>query len=478
MADSLKRKTVVGVLWSAVDRFSAQGLAFVFSILIARVLLPEDYGVVAMLEIFLAIAQTFIDSGFSNALIRKYDRSEADYNTVFYFNMVISILSYCILFFCAPLISRFYDMPLLTPITRVVSLRLVINAFGSIQGVKLSIELNFKSRAKIRIITSCITGAVGVYLAYSGFGVWAIVWQQIVDSFIGAFALWLIVKWRPRLMFSWTSLSQMFSYGSKLLISGIIGTLYNNIYSLVIGKKYSSADLGSFSKAISFACFPANNISGVVNSVAFPAMSSIQNDKGKLTEFYLQIIRTTMYLVVPITIGIAAVADPLVRTLLTDSWTDLIPLLQIQCFAMIWIPIQGMNSSVLQALGRSDYFLRMAVINRGFGILILIVTMPFGVTAMTVGGVVSALQSVIVNSYYVNREIGVSFMKQLFNLRKIFTHSMIMCVLAYFATFMFDNHLLALVVSVGLGAAYYLLASYIFKFEEITSVIKVLFSKV
>lgn len=276
--ESLKKKTVNGVIWSAIDRFSTQGIQFVFSILIARLLMPSDYGVIAMLGIFLAVSNTFIDSGFGTALVQKANRTETDFSTVFYFNIVVAIIFYALLWLASPYIASFYNIPMLKDVTRVVALTLVFSALGGIQNAKLSIAINFKTRAIISLTSALSTGFMGLYLAYRGYGAWALVFQMVFSSLLNTILLWCFVRWMPSLVFSWQSFRQLFSFGSKLLASALLDTIYNNVYTLVIGKVYSSSSLGLYSRASGLAQYPSSNITGVLQSVTFPVLCSIQND--------------------------------------------------------------------------------------------------------------------------------------------------------------------------------------------------------
>ena len=295
--ESLKKKTVNGVIWSAIDRFSTQGIQFIFSILIARLLMPSDYGVIAMLGIFLAVSQTFIDSGFGTALVQKANRTETDFSTVFYFNIVVAILFYILLWFSSPYIASFYNIPMLEDVTKVVALILLFGALSGIQSAKLSIAINFKTRAKISVISAISTGCVGLYLAYNGYGAWALVFQMVFSSFLGTILLWYFVRWVPKLVFSWQSFRQLFSFGSKLLASALLDTTYNNIYPLVIGKVYSSTSLGLYSRASGLAQYPSSNITGVLQSVTFPVLCSIQNDENRLTDAYRRFIRMSAFII-------------------------------------------------------------------------------------------------------------------------------------------------------------------------------------
>ena len=261
---SLKQKTLSGVLWSCVERFSVQGIQFVIMVIMARILLPSDYGMIGMLAIFIAIAQTLIDSGFSNALIQKKDRSEIDYSTVFYFNIAVGIVLYFILFFSSPLIARFYNTPELTGLTRVLALNLFINSLAVVQRAILSIKIDFKTQAKASFSAAIISGIVGIVMAYTGFGVWSLAVQTVLNAFVNTVLLWIFSKWIPLKVFSFESFKKLFTFGSKLLASGLLDTIYRNIYTIVIGKKFASTDLGYFTRADQFAQFPSSNLTGII----------------------------------------------------------------------------------------------------------------------------------------------------------------------------------------------------------------------
>lgn len=471
---SLKEKTVKGVIWSAVDRFSAQGIQFVFSILIARLLVPEDYGVIAMLNIFLAVSQTFIDSGFGTALIRKIDRTETDFSTVFYFNIAVAVFFYLGLFFAAPAIANFYNTPLLVPVTRVTAINLVIGSLSGIHNAKLSIAIDFKSRAKISIVSAVLTGSVGLWMAYSGYGVWALVVQTVFAGIIRTIMLWIIVKWYPKLVFSWKSFKEMFSFGSKLLASGLLDTLYNNIYTLVVGKVFSSSTLGVYAKAQALAEFPSSNITGVLQNVSFPVLSSIQNDEDKLAGAYKRFIRVSAFVIFPLMLGLSSVADPFIRLLLTDKWENTIYLLQIICFSMMWYPIHAINLNILQVKGRSDYFLKLEIIKKIQGVLILCVTVPMGIIAMSYGQVVSSLISLYLNTYYTKKLIGYGLWDQMKDLLPIFIHSLLMWGLVLLVVNLMPTLWLKLIVGVLSGMIYYIAGAFIMKFPEMNELLVIL----
>lgn len=464
--DSLKGKTAKGIAWSAVDRFSAQGIQFVFNILIARILLPEDYGAVAMLNIFIAIANTFIDSGFTRALIRKKDRTQVDYSTVFFFNIAVSTLFCMILWLAAPLIASFYDIPILTKITRVFSLTLIINSFGAIQGTHLTIELNFRKKAIISIATISAVGSIGLFLASKGFGVWTLVGQCIVSSVVSVSLLWCLSGWRPSLAFSWTSLKEMFGFGSKLLVSSLIDALYNNIYTIVIGKVYNPSSLGVYNRAESFASFPSSNFYGIINSVSFPVLCSIQDQRERLRSSFRQFIRLSAYLVFPMMVGLAVVCDPFINTILNENWQESVPLLRILCFALVLYPFDALNLSFPNILGRSDWYLKVLIINKVVDVLVLVVTIPMGLTALCWGRVVGYGICFFVNTYYTNKLIDYGPLRQLKDMLPIILQSAAMGGLVFLVTRPIQSNPVKLLVGIAVGAVFYLLVSILTKSEE------------
>ena len=471
---SLKDKTVKGVIWSSIDRFSSQGIQFVFSILIARLLVPEDYGVIAMLGIFMAVSQTFIDSGFGTALIRKVDRTETDFSTVFYFNIVVAIAFYLILFLASPAIAKFYNTPLLEIITKIVALNLIIGALSGIHNAKLSIAIDFKSRAKISVVSTLLTGAVGLWMAYAGYGVWALVVQNLFSGIIRTVMLWIIVKWHPQLVFSWKSFKEMFSFGSKLLTSNLISTIYENLYTIVIGKKFSPVDLGFYSRASGLAEFPSSNITGVLQGVTFPVLSSIQNEEDRLADAYKRFIRVSAFVVFPLMIGLAAVADPFIRIVLTDKWEGTIYLLQIICFAMMWYPIHAINLNMLQVKGRSDYFLKLEVIKKVQGVIILLITIPLGIVAMCIGRVVSSIISLVCNTHYTKKLICYGFVSQMRDLLPLLVHSLAMGGLVVLVSHLMPTSWLKLIIGIVVGIVYYISGAYIMRFPEMDELLDIL----
>lgn len=464
---SLKQKTTSALFWSSVERFSNQGISFFFSILLARMLDPSDFGIIAMITIFFAVAQSFVDSGFSNALVRKTDRIEEDLSTCFYFNIAVGLVAYIVLFFIAPFVATFYNQPILSPIIRITGLGVVLNSLCVVQQALFTIRIDFKSQAKVTLSATIISGIVGVVLAYLEYGVWALVWQGVVMSLVRMGILWLMSKWRPKTGFSKDSFHYLFGYGSKLLASGLLDTIYNNIYPIVIGKFYSPAQLGNYSRALSFAQLPSSNITSILQRVTFPVLSTIQDDMPRLQTNYRRLLKLSAFIVFPLMMGLAAVAFPVIRIILTPKWEGCSLYLQIICFALMLYPIHAINLNLLQVKGRSDLFLRLEVIKKIVGVCIMCITIPLGITAMCIGMVASSLIALFINTFYTGKLIDIGYLKQMCDLLPIFINSLLMGGVVFITIQFIMNDVFKLMVGGIIGGLYYLLSSYIFTRDEV-----------
>ena len=467
MSVSLKQKTVTGILWSSIERFSVQGVQFVIMIIMARILLPSDYGMIGMLAIFIAISQALIDSGFSNALIRKTNRSDVDFSTVFYFNIVIGILLYLILFFTSPLIAEFYKTPELTNLTRIIALNLFINSLAVVQRAILTIRIDFKTQAKASFCAALLSGIIGIIMAYTGFGVWAIAVQTVSNGFINTGLLWILSKWKPLRVFSYHSFKELFFFGSKLLFASLLNVIYQNIYTIVIGKKFHSTDLGYYTRADQFAQFPSSNLTGIMQRVTFPILSEIQDDKERLAKAYRKFLRLSAFIIFPLMTGLAAVAYPFIGCLLTEKWNFTALLLQIICFSYMWYPIHAINLNLLQVEGRSDLFLKLEIYKKLLGVVVLCVTIPMGLVAMCWGAVVSSLLALVLNTYYTNKLIRVGLIKQLRELSPALFYSFSMSAVVYFFIHLIDQQFLQLFLGIIVGIVYYFLISYLTKSQDL-----------
>ncbi len=474
MSDNLKAKATRGLFWSSVDRFSSQGISFVFSIFLARILDISDYGIVAMIVVFMAVAQAFVDSGFSSALIRKPDLNEEDKSTAFYFNIVVGLACYGILFIASPLIADFYDEPLLSPIIRVTGLSIIFNSLCVVQRALFTIAVDFKTQAIISLACTVISGVVGLVMAYNGYGVWALVGQSTISTFLNFVLLWLCSRWRPVTGFSKASFRYLFNFGSKLLASGLLDTLYNHAYPIEIGKFYNSAQLGLYSRAQGYASLPSSNITGILQRVTFPVLSLMQDDDQKLANNYRRLLRMSAFVVFPLMIGLAAIADPLIRVLITSKWAGCIIYLQIICFGMMLYPIHALNLNLLQVKGRSDLFLRLEILKKIIGVCALCITIPFGITAMCIGLVVVSVVALYINTYYTGKLLSLGFLMQIKDLVPFFILSMLVGLLMYYVPISINNDLYRLVSGGLIGIVSYVGLAALFRIKEFNELINLI----
>ena len=444
MAGDLKEKTVRGVAWSFVERFSVQGVTLILELIIARIVGPDNFGLIAMLAIFMSVSQVFIDGGFSSALIQRQQRSEADFSTVFYINIGISLVLYLLLFLSAPAIAAFFKQPILALVTRVYSLNLVINSLVAVNKTKLTIAVDFKTQSKISFLSALLSGLVGVGLALLGWGVWAIVWQTIVCALLNVILSFYYVKWYPRARFSSDSFHRLFSFGSKLLVANLISAVYAKIYDVVIGKKFSAAQLGLYSRADKFNQFASSNISGILQRVSFPILSEIQDDDSRLLGAYRKYLQMSALVVFPIIMGLCGIARPLIQILLGQEWMGCVPLLQILSFAYLWDCVVIVNLNLIYVKGHSDYVLRLEIIKKSIAFAILFATLPFGLTVISLGRVVYALVSFYLNTYYTRKLLDYGFFTQLRELAPLIFLAMIVAALGWGCSWLFDNAWLAL----------------------------------
>lgn len=366
-----------------------------------------------MITIFIAVSESFVNSGFSQALIRKKEYTETDLSTVFYFNMTVGILFFGILFFSAPSISSFFKEPQLTSLVRVLAAVLIIDALTMVQRTILTRRIDFKLQTKISVISTIFSGIIGISLAYSGFGVWSLVAKTLSQRGINSFLLWLWNKWRPLLIFSKKSFQELFSFGSKLLASGLIDTLYRNIYYLIIGKYFSAQELGYYTRADQFNNLPSKNLSTIISRVSYPVLSQIQDDPVKLKEGCERIIKSTMYLTFILMLGLAAISKPLILTLVGEKWAPSIVYLQLLCFVGMLYPLHSLNLNILNVKGRSDLFLKLEIIKKSLAIPVIVIGVYLGIQSMIIGMLIHSLSCYFINSYYSGSLINYSVYEQI-----------------------------------------------------------------
>lgn len=475
MPESLKKQTINGIIWSGIERFSVQGIQFLIMIIMARLLTPKDYGLVGMLTVFIAIAQTFIDSGFSQALIRKQNRTETDNSTVFYFNIGVGICIYILFYIIAPFISKFYDTPELTAIMRVISLGIIFNSLAIVQRAILTIKIDFKTQAKASLISAILSGITGITMAYKGLGVWSIIAQQLVNLGLSTILLWIFAGWFPQGKFSKNSFRELFTFGSKLLASGLLNTLYNNIYLIIIGKLFTASKLGYYTRAQQFSDFPSTNLTGILQRVTYPILCKIQDDKDKLAQAYRKFLRMSAFIIFPLMVGLSAVAEPFILLLLKGQWHFTAIILQIICFSAMWYPIHAINLNLLQVKGRSDLFLRLEVIKKILGTVILIISIPLGLIGMCYGLITSSLIALTINTYYTGKLINVGFIRQMKDLAPTLVLVLTMWSIIYFGILpLSENNIIKLASGIIIGTIYYIGVAWIFKFPELKELLSIL----
>lgn len=447
----IQQQTLKSVKWSTIERFSIQGVTFLLGIIVARLLTPADYGLVGMVSIFFGISQTLIDSGFNNALVRKPDRTEDDFYTAFYFSLGISIILAITLSLCSPLIADFFHQPILRQIVPIMSLNLIIGTIGIIPGTKIYIALDFKIDAKINFICAVSSGVFGLILAYCGFGVWALVWQGLCCSSLRMILLWILRPSKLRLRFSGKSFHQLFGYGSKLMISGLINNVYSEITTIVIGKFYSPASLGYYSRGTELAIMPVRLTTNIVTRVTFPILARIQSDDERLIRVYRTYISLIMMVVVFGCLLIGSLARPWILGFLTAKWESSIIFAQIFVFAIVFDPISSLNLNLLQVKGRSDLFLRLEIIKKIIGLCILLASIPLGVVAICISKVIYTQIAMIINTYYTGKLFGLGYWQQWKDFSPYFLYAGLACIpsiaLAYFCPWYIFSLILGSVVS-------------------------------
>lgn len=464
---NLKQQATSGFLWNAIDRFSAQIIQLVVTILLGRLLLPEIFGLIGMLSIFISISQTFVDSGMASGLIQKKDRTPVDYSTVFIFNLVISSLVYLILYFSAPFIADFYNEPSLIILTRVLSLSILIGAFSIVQRTRLNIELDFKSLTKVNLLAVFISSITAIILALLDYGVWALVAQQLMSVSVAVVLLWMLSKETLPLKFSLSSFRELFGFSSKILIQRVYGTIFQNIYNIALGKFYTAATLGYFTRAKSFTTMSSGIIADILQKVSYPLLSSIQDDKTRLISVYSRIIKMTAFITLPCMTVLALMADPIILILLGEEWTGAIVLLQWLALAQITYPIAAINMNILNVVGRSDLFLKIDLVKMPMTIISLIITIPIGVEAIVIGVFTTSYIAFFINAYLPGKLFGYGALKQLKDMQSYFIATLGMAIIVYASIIYISDLYAQLLVGVIMAGLSYWFFSALLKVKEL-----------
>lgn len=461
-----KGKVISNFIWRFAERCGAQLVSFVVSIVLARLLEPSVYGTVALVTVFTTILQVFIDSGLGTALIQKKNADDLDYSSVFYFNFVVCIILYLGMFIAAPYIAKFYGNMSLIPVIRVISLTLIISGVKNIQQAYVSSNMLFKRFFFSTIGGTIVSAFVGIFMAYIGMGVWALVAQQLSNAMIDTTILWITVKWRPKAVFSWERLKSLLAYGWKLLVAVLLDTVYNNLRNLVIGKMYSSADLAFYNQGDKFPKIIVTNINTSIDSVLLPTMSIEQDNKARVKEMTRRAIKTSTYIMAPLMMGLAFCAKTVVELVLTQKWLPCVPFLQIFCITYMFYPVHTANLNAIKAMGRSDIFLKLEIIKKIVGMSLLLSTMWFGVMAMAYSLLVSCVLSQIINSWPNKRLLEYGYLEQLRDLIPGVILAVIMGICVYFIGYINLPNIIVLIIQVIVGATIYIVMSIVFRLES------------
>ena len=460
-----KIRVISSLIWKLLERGGTQVVQFIVTLVLARILLPEDFGLIVLVSVFISIANIFVQSGFNTALIQKKDADEIDFSSVFYLCLLIATGLYAVLFIFAPNISIFFEEPKLALILRVVSITLFFGSVNSIQIAVIAKKMQFKKLFLSSFSAVVISAVVGIVMAVLQFGVWALVAQQLINQLCVTLILWFKVKWRPKLVFSIKRLKSLFSFGWKLLISGIIETLYRNLRSILIGKNFSSEMLGFYDRGDQFPKLIVNNIDGSIQSVMLPTLSSFQDDKKRVKEIVRRSIVTSSFIVFPMMVGLAVIAESLISIVLTDKWLPSVPLLQILSFYYALLPIQTANLQAINAIGRSDIFLRLEVIKKTLGIGILLVSIPYGVTAIAFSAIVVGVISSIINAYPNAKLINYSYIEQWKDIFPSFSISLLMGAIVYSVYWLKLPDIWTIIIQITVGITIYIGIAKVLKLE-------------
>ncbi len=460
------KSVVSNFIWRFLERCGAQGVTFIVSIVLARLLDPSVYGTIALGTIFTTIMQVFVDSGLGNALIQKKEADDLDFSSVFWFNMFICTVLYIIMFFSAPLIALFYKMPDLTPVVRVLSLILIISGMKNVQQAYVSRHMLFKKFFFSTLGGTIGAAVVGIAMAYLGFGVWALVAQMLFNPAVDTTILWFTVKWRPKKQFSLERLKALFSYGWKLLFSSLIDTVYNDLRQLIIGKIYSSSDLAQYNQGKKFPQFIVSNINTSIDSVLLPTMSKMQDDAVAVKNMTRRSIKVSTYIMMPFMVGLAVCAKPLVSLVLTDKWLPCVFFLRVFCITYAFYPIHTANLNAIKALGRSDLFLKLEIIKKVVGAITILATMFISVEAMACSLLVTSLLSQIINSLPNKKLMNYSYYEQLKDMLPQMVLSLGMGAIVYCVQFIGLSYVLTLIIQVAVGFLIYWISSKIFRVDS------------
>lgn len=451
----LASKTKKGLQWSALERFLTQGIQLAITLYLARLLGPTAFGLVGMLAVFIAIANVFVDSGFTSALIRKTDRTESDLVTAFYYNIAMAGLCYFALYISAPLVAEFYQQAELQTLLRILGLAVLINAFTLIPRVKLNVAMDFKTQAKISVLSVLISGPTAIILAINGYGVWALVAQTLITACCATFLFNLFAPWLPRGLITKNSFNYLFSYGSKLLLSGLLDVTYNNLYQIIIGKKFSPIEVGQFSQANQLTSLPAMTLTSIIQRVTFPLFSQLQDEPDRMANAYRQTLKLSALVIFPLIVALGLIAKPLLTSLLGEQWQGAAVMLTVLCLGYMLYPIHSLNLNLLQVTGRSDLFLKLEVMKKVIGVTVLLLSIPYGVLAMCLGFTLTSYLALLLNTYYTAKLTHLSQWQQCKDILPIWLAVIFAAAVGYGAGLYFPQAWLQIAVNLSVASLVY-----------------------
>jgi len=474
---TLKKRAISGMFWSFSGSISNQLIQLIIQIILARLLVPADFGIIGMITVFIAVSQSIVDCGFANALIRETEPTQEDYSTVFYYNLSMSVVLYVVLFFSAGAIGSFFNEPQLIAILRAIALILIINSFGFIQGTMLVRKLDFKTQTKISVVASVASGIIAIVFALMGFGVWSLVIKTLSMQVISAILMCITIKWIPKFSFNADSFRRLFGFGWKLMVSGVIDTLYSNLYYVIIGKFFSATQLGYYTNASKLTSTATISITTSVQKVSYPLLSGIKEEEETLRSAYRKIIKTSVYVIFPVMLGLAAVAKPLVMVVFGERWMPSAQYIQILCFAGMLYPLHAINLNILQVKGRSDLFLKLEIIKKVIGISFITTVLYFrlGIEGLLWAGVLGSYIAYFINSRYSAKLIAYSTFQQIKDIIPSYIGSILMAVLVYLSGNLLElSYGAELLLQIFIGVAAYMGISRLFNMGELDTMIEIL----
>lgn len=469
---TLKKQALGGFIWSFLQQFSTQLITFMVQLILARILTPTEFGLIGMLTVFIGIGTALFEGGMTSSLIRVTSVDKRDYSTVFFFNLGVSLLIYLLFFLAAPYIALFYKQPILTDIARVYGLSFVFVSFGTVQNTILTREMKFKKQTIITFPALLIGSSVGIILANNDYGVWSLVYSMLVTNLLTTIFLWFSSDWRPKMIFDVDKFRLHFHYGYKMTLSSLLDSIFTNIYQIIIGRLYSPILVGYYTRANSLMMLPVGNVSAALNKVVFPLFAKVQDDISALRAAYKKIMLVVLFVITPIIVLMALLADQLVVFLFTEKWLPIVPIFQIICFSGILYPLHLYNLLILQVKGRSDLFLKLEVIKKVILVIILVISIFYGFTALLIGSVIASILALFINTYYAGGMIDYTMKQQLLDILPIFVISICMGLVVFYlnSNLIAYNNLSRLLISSSAGLIIYIFLAFIFKFQSISDI--------